>query len=394
MQKINSTPYFLPSIFIVLIVVGLVACSGNNSSTTVGSLALIDPIEVNKTIGTVEWNQNNEVEVASNAYRAMSKNTLLRAVFTNKLVPLDLSVDLFPLLEDRNCRISGRIDFDTPNTECFDESGTTAVDCSAENAFIIIDSQLSKAVACQDGNLSGQYIDGFFNISKKIDFTTENETRTGRTVSAIGAIAKLDANGEPVLNESGEAEVDERINYLFQNEFAIFFFDNEYESYVDFSFEELTCGDNAYKQVEREGMRSDKLGTLEGDGTNSYYPYTEYTDLRLESIPTEVCGENDGLVTTYHYSLSAFMENAAMGGGVDRNTQVVWSNMDISLAGKPSGILTLTHQNEGGDYELTLDFNTDGQVTITTPSANSPITRSLADFLALSQPATTEPAAE
>jgi hypothetical protein len=88
------------------------------------------------------------------------------------------------------------------------------------------------------------------------------------------------------------------------------------------------------------------------------------------------------------------MANAAMGGGVDRNTQAVWSNMDISLAGKPSGILTLTHQNEGGDYELTLDFNTDGQVTITTPSANSPITRSLADFLALSQPATTEPAAE
>jgi hypothetical protein len=387
MQTINSARYFLPLIFIALVTVGLVACTGNNSSTGDSLLALIDPIEVNKTISPVEWDPNNEVEMASNAYRTISKNTLLKAVFTNKLVPFDLSVDLFSLLKDRNCRISGRINFETANTECFDERGTE-VDCNAGNAFTIIDSQLSEAVACQDGYLSGQYIDGFLNISKLIDFTTDDETLTSRTVSAIGTITTLDANGDPVLDESGETEVDERIDYLFQNELVIFFFDNEYESYVDFSFEQLTCGANSYQKIEREGIRSDKLGTFEGDGTNSYYPYTEYSALKLESIPTEACDEEDGLVITYKYSLSAIMANAAMGGGVDRNTQASWSDMDFSLAGKPSGKLILIHTNEDKDYELTLDFNTEGQVTIITPSVNSPITQSLTEFLALSQPVT------
>jgi hypothetical protein len=382
MQKINSARYFLPLIFIALVAVGLVACTGNNSSTTVGLLALIDPIEVNKTIGTVEWDQNNEVGVASSAYQAISKNTLLRAVFTNKLVPLELSVDLFFLPKDKICNISGRINFETANPECFDESGTK-VDCSASNAVIIVDSQQRHAVACQDGDLSGQYIDGFFNTSTRTDFTTEDETLTSRTVSAIGTITTLDVNGDPVLDESGETEVDERIDYLFQNELATFFFDNKYELYIDFSLEELTCGANSYGQLEREGIRSDKIGTLEGDGTNSYYPYTEYTALKLESIPTEACDENDGLVITYDYSLSATMANAAMGGGVNRNTAVTWPDMDISLTGgDPSGILTLVHENSGGDYPLTLNFNTDGFVTITSPSENSPITLSLADFLA------------
>jgi hypothetical protein len=384
MQKIDSSRYFLPLIFIALAAVGLVACTGNNSSITVGLLALIDPIEVNKTIGTVEWDPNNEVEVASSAYRAISKNTLLRAVFTNKLVPFELSVDLFPLLKDRNCRISGRINFETANTQCFDGSGTE-VNCSAENAFVIVDPQLIKAVACQDGHSTGQYIDGFLKISKKTDFTTESEIRTSRTVSAIGTITKLDANGDPVLDASGETEVDERIDYLFQNELATFFFDNEYESYVDFSFERLTCGEKSYQQLEREGMRSNKLGTLEGDGTHNYYLYTEYTALKLESIPTEACDEKDGLVISYDYSLSTIMANAAMGGGVNRNTAVTWPDMDISLAGgDPSGTLTLVHENEDGEYTLTLNFNTDGFVTITSPSENSPITLSLADFLAKS----------
>jgi hypothetical protein len=73
-----------------------------------------------------------------------------------------------------------------------------------------------------------------------------------------------------------------------------------------------------------------------------------------------------------------------MGGGEGRNTEASWSNMDFSLAGQPSGILTLAHTNQDGDYELTLDFNTEGQVTIITPSVS--ITEPLSDFLALSQP--------
>jgi hypothetical protein len=368
MQTINSARYFLPLIFITLVSVGLVACTGNNSSTTVGLLALIDPIDVNKTINTVEWNQSNDVKMASNAYRAISKNSPIRTVFTNKLVPLDLSVDLFPLLEDRNCRISGRIDFEIPSRECFDESGTNEVNCGDDDALIIINSQLSEAIACQDGYIFGQYIDGFFNIIRRIDLTESTEFRTSTTLSAIDKTSALD-----------ESDVTQRSDYLFQNEVSILFFDNKYETYVD-----LTTCDNGrlFGKVARTGIRSPDVGFLEGDGTDQYYPYTKFTALDLVSIPVDVCDGNED----YTYSLSATMANAAMGGGVDRNTQATWSNMDISLAGKPSGILTLIHENADGDYELTLDFNTEGQVTIDLPSSNNPITQLLADFLALSQP--------
>jgi hypothetical protein len=369
MQTINSARYFLPLIFIALVAVGLVACTGNNSSTTVGLLALIDPIDVNKTINTVEWGQGNEEEMASNAYRAISKNSPIRAVFTNKLVPLDLSVDLFPLLEDRNCRISGRINFEIPSRECFDESGTNEVDCPDDGyAAITINSQLSEAVACQDGYIFGQYIDGFFNIIKKVDLTEGSEFRTSTTLSAISKISTLD-----------EADVTQRSDYLFQNDLSILFFDNEYETYVDLT----TCErGGSFGKVARTGIRSPDVGFLESDGTHNHYIYTKFTALDLVSTPIEICDDNED----YTYNLSTTMANAAMGGGVDRNTQATWSNMNISLAGKPSGILTLIHKNEDGDYELTLDFNTEGQVTIDIPSSNNPITLLLAEFLALSQP--------
>jgi hypothetical protein len=376
MQKINSARYFLPLIFIALVAIGIVACTGNNSTTTVGLLALIDPIEVNKTIGTVEWDQYNEVKMASNAYRAISKNSLIRAVFTNKLVPLDLSVDLFSLLESRPCRPSGRINFEGRRLECFDESGTNKVDCGADDAFITIDSQFSEAVACQDAQGFGQYTDGFFNIIKKVDLTESSEFRTSTTLSAINKTSTLD-----------EADVTQQSDYLFQNNVSILFFDNEFETYVDLT----TCeGGRTFGNVARTGMRSPDVGFLEGDGTDNYYPYTKYVALDLLSTPIDVCDDNEN----FTYNLSTTMANAAMGGGVDRNTQASWSDMNISLAGKPSGILTLTHKNADGDYELTLDFNMDGQVTIDLPSSNNSVTLLLADFLARSKPVTAEPAAE
>jgi hypothetical protein len=376
MQTINSARYFSPLIFIALVAVGLVACTGNNSSTGDSLLVLIDPIEVNKTISPVDWDQSNEVEMASNAYRAISKNSLIKAVFTNQLVPLDLSVDLFSLLEDRPCRPSGRINFEGRRLECFDESGTNEVDCSDGNALITIDSQLIEAVACQDGQGFGQYTDGFFNIIKKVDLTESSEFRTSTTLSAINKTSTLD-----------EADVTQQSDYLFQNNVSILFFDNEFETYVDLT----TCeGGRIFGNVARTGIRSLDIGFLEGDGADNYYPYTKYVALDLLSTPIDVCDDNEN----FTYNLSTTMANAAMGGGVDRNTQATWSDMNISLAGKPSGILTLTHKNEDGDYELTLDFNMDGQVTIDLPSSNNSVTLLLADFLARSKPVTAEPAAE
>jgi hypothetical protein len=379
MLKITPVVHYLPLAFIACLAQVLVACGSNSASTTIGPLPVIDPITVDKTISPIDWDQNNEVEMASHGYRGIVKNSLLIVVFTQKLVPLDLTVTLFPSVNDRSCRVSGRIISEIAETECFAEDGTSKVDCRTGDAVIRIDPSLSQAIKCQDGNLFGQYTDGFFNIFQKTDLTylsEEDEFRTSTTISAINTIPKLDNMEEPV--------VDKRPDYLFQNDSVILFFDNEYETYVDLT----TCDGDTYEYIARTGMRSFDVGFLEGDGIRNYYPYTQYTDLKLESIPVDACDDKE----EYNYSLSAIMANAAMGGGVNRNTAVTWPDMDISLAGgDPSGTLTLVHENEDGDYTLTLNFNTEeGLVTITSPSENSPITLQLADFLALSQPSTIE----
>ena len=112
--------------------------------------------------------------------------------------------------------------------------------------------------------------------------------------------------------------------------------------------------------------------------------YTELTGLELEAIPTYTCDDLTGKVTTdYAYSLETTMANAGMGGGTDRNTTVTWPDMMISLAGSPSGTLTLVHQNAAGDFTVTVTF--DGDTVMVTDGTTS-VSHSLAEFLALSEP--------
>ena len=390
MLKKQFASHLLPVIFIVGSTTGLVACTGNDSSATLGPSAVIDPIVVDKTIEAVEWNENNEVQMASHAYRAIAKNSMFKTVFANQQASFDLLVNLFRVSDTRNCRVSGRMITEDVNTECFLDDGITKINCSEDTADISIGSQLSQAVACQDGDLSGKYFNGFFNAIKKTDLTINTEERTSTTISAVGSTPELYENGEPVLDELGEPKVNKHIDYLFQTDSVVFFFDNKYESYIDFSTTDLSCGADTYKQVERQGIRSNEVGAFEGNGINNYYLYTKYTDLNLETVPTETCNGEGGLDITYSHSFSATIANIAMGGGIDSNTHANWLDMDLSLTGKPSGILTLIHENSDGNYTITLDFNTDGDVTINTANVNTPIILTLSEFLESSKSVTAE----
>jgi hypothetical protein len=375
----------------------LMACSGNSSTTTSGPSQVVTPIVVDKTIVAVEWTPENYVANSSHAYRVITKSSMLRLVFTNQLAAFDASVNLLRVDSSRNCSISGRIVAEMIPEVCYLEDGTTKTTCvtsSVKRENI----QKSQGIACQDGNsVGGQYFDGFFNITAKTDLTPPSEDRNSTIISALGQAATYDANGNVEIDEFGDAILKDFTDYLFQSDTSTFFFDNEYESYVDFSTTDLICGANTFKQVEQQGMRSPEVGTQEGDGIENFYLYTKFTDLDLQSIPVEVCGDNDQQVVTYTYDFSATMASVAMGGGTGRDTAVTWPDMDISLKGTPSGTLSLIHENDAGPYDtVTVNFtvDTDDNVSVIISDTSTTTTLPLPEFLALSKPVTPEPAAE
>lgn len=362
----------------------LAACSGNSSSTSSGPAPVIAPIVVDKTIAEVEWTAADYDIHASHAYRVITKNSMLRLVFTNQLAAFDTLVNLFRVDSNRDCNISGRMVAEQLGEICYEVEGGDPTTC-VDDSLIRENTQKSQGIACQDGTVAGQYFDGFFNATARIDIKTPGESRTSTTLSAVDRAPTFDGNGDPILNEDGDPVLKDFTDYLFQSDTSIFFFDHQYESYVDFSDDELICGDSEFSQVVRQGMRSDLVGTQEGDGTDNFYLYTELTNLLLEATPTYTCDIPTEKVTTdYSYSLTTTMANAGMGGGTDRNTVATWPDMMISLAGTPSGTLTLVHQNAAAVFvTVTVTFNGD---TVTVADGATSVTHSLADFLALSEP--------
>jgi hypothetical protein len=380
----------------------LTACSGNSSTTTSGPSQVVTPIAIDKTMTPVEWDSANYVTNASHAYRVITKNSMLEYVFTNRLAAFDTLVNLLRVDTNKNCAISGRIEATNVGDVCYDDNEDKE---TCNSSPITENIQESQAIACQDGTVSGLYFDGFFNLTARTDLTELDEKRTSTIISAEGQAATHDANGNLMLDEFGDTILGDFTDYLFQSDISTFFFDHEYVSYVDFSTNVLDCSGTEYQTVNKQGIRSSKVGTQEGDGTDNFYLYTELTDLDLKSIPTEVC-DGDKQVVTYAYSFTATMTNAAMGGTDSdtletSNTLVTWPDMDISvtkdssgiLISEPSGVMTLVHENTAGDYTVTADFNTDGQVTLT-PDVGAPSTLTLSEFLELSKPVTPEPAAE
>ena len=376
----------------------LTACSGNSSSTTTGPAAVVDPVVIDKTMAEVEWTAANYATNASHAYRVITKSSMLRYVFTNRLAEFDILVSLLRVNTNRDCNISGRMVATMIGDICYDADGDKE---TCDNSPITENTQKSQAIACQDGSVAGQYFDGFFNTTARTDLTVANENRTSTTIFAVDTAPTFDKNGDQIFDEHGNPVLADFTDYLFQSDISTFFFDHQYESYVDFDTDGpdniadlAACTDEKTSYVKQQGMRSDMVGTQEGDGVSNFYLYTQLTDLNLKSTPSYYC-DGDIIKANYAYSLETTMANAAMGGGTDRNTVATWPDMDISVEkdssgvfrNEPSGIMTLVHENSTGNYSVVVNFNVDGQVTLT-PSIGAPSTLTLSEFLALSEPVT------
>lgn len=380
----------LAPVFLVVASTGLVGCEGNNSTTTVAGSPVITPIDVDKNIAAVEWDGNNDEAMASHAYRAIAQNSMLKLVFTNQLASFDILVNLFRVDSNRDCNISGTMVSTIENDKCYLADETTLVDCNADDAAVKTGAQLSRALACQDGVHTGQYFDGFFNVNSRTDTLTANELQTSTTISAVGEINKFDSSGAIVLDEFDDPIKETITDYTFQNDNFTFFFSNEYQLFVDFDtngpdnlVDLAACTDENTKYAARQGMRSDAVSAMEASGTSGY-GYVEFTNLNLMSVPSYSCTD-DSITTAYDYSFTATLASAILGGGVDANTLVSWPDLNIPLIGHTEGTMTLTHSNSGNTpYVVTVAFDGNGNVTITSDNTNS--TQTVSDFFALSNP--------
>lgn len=386
MKKMKAVPLVLS----LTVATALVGCESNSSSTTrIGASPVISPDTINKEIEAVEWDGNNDVVMASHAYRVVSQNSMLRAVFTNQLSTLDVLINLFRLTDSRECNISGRMVAEEVPQQCYTADGSTSVDCNDDTAVISVASQLSQGVACQDGVTSGRYFDGFFNITSRNDETTANELRTSSTISAVGEINQVNASGEVIVDGEGDPVTTTLTDYIFQNDSFTFFFSNEYVSYVDFDTNGpdnlvalASCTDENTTYLARQGMRSDAVAAQETTITDGY-SYVEYSNLDLAAVPTYSCSGED-IETSYSYSLTTTLASVELGGGTDGKTQVSWPDLNIPLTGNTEGTMTLTHTNAGNTpYVVTVAFDGNGNVTITSANTNS--TQTVAEFFALSK---------
>ena len=367
----------------------LVGCEGNSSTTSLGTIPVIVPINVDKEMAAVEWDENNDVAMASHAYRAIAQNSMLKLVFTNQLASFDILVNLFRVDSNRDCNTSGSMISTIENDICHLSDETTEVACDAETAAVKTGAQLSRALECQDGIYAGQYFDGFFNVTSRTDTLTTNELQTSTTISAIGEINKRDTAGDIVLDEFDDPIKETITDYKFQNESFTFFFSNEYQLYVDFdtngpdNLDDLAaCTDENTKYAARQGMRSDAVSALETTGSDGY-GYVEFSNLNLMSVPSYSCTD-DVITTAYNYSFTATLASAVLGGGENANTLASWPDLNIPLIGDTSGTLTLTHANTAGDYVMTVAFDGAGNVTITSDGGTD-VTHTVADFFAVSK---------
>lgn len=397
----------------------LTAC-GNGSSTSLGPPAIIDPITIDKTIGVVEWNQNNEVEMASHAYRAIARHSMLATLYSGKSAIFSSFINLVNGSRDRSCNISGSVDADLLERQCKNASNAD-VPCTVTNTnngktesnpLAVLQSTEQRAVfyRCQDGKASGSYFDGPLRVIVKDDSSIADVFTTTTTVSAVAEISKQDENGKFILDANDEVEKINATDFLSQSDSYAFFIGHEYNlettydtstgrltSPVDLS--ECTTADETvngvFKQgtsiVVQEAMKTDFVAAVQDSFPESSsgprFPYAEFTNLNLiaannnfrcEDLNTETSVVNESLRYDTTYTLSTKIESAVLG----KNTQFDWADLVIpSNQEKIGGTITLTHTNpDAADYSISVLFDGLGGGTV-----NSGSSMTVEEFLALSE---------
>ena len=169
MLKKNHVAHFLPLALITGVAMGLLGCSGNDSSLTLGPPLVIVPIEIDKTIEAVEWSENNEVEMASHAYRAVARHSMLATLYSGKSAVFSGFINIIQRAENRSCNAGGSMNVVIVDTAC-ENSSNGVEECTipdedgklVANSDAVITTKEQRAIfyQCQDGTTYGSYFNG------------------------------------------------------------------------------------------------------------------------------------------------------------------------------------------------------------------------------------------
>lgn len=390
----------------IALIGGLAACTGNDSSSTFSPAPVIDPVEVDKAIGEVDWDQTNQVEMASHAYRAIARHSMLATLYSGKSAVFSTFINIVNGSRNRSCNISGSIDADLLEKQCQNASNGD-VPCTAINtdngekepnpdASIIISEQRAIFYSCQDGISSGAYFHGPLRVIVKDDTSVDDQFMSTTTISAVAEVSKQDEKGKFILDADNKIVKETVTDFLYQSESFAFFIGHEYnlETTYDTSADRLTSPvdlsectvadktvDGVVKVgtgtsiVVQEAMKTDLVAALQDSFPQSSlgprFPYTEFTDLNLTAINSDFgCVDhnddsnviNESLRYKTTYTLSTKIASKALGS----DTQFDWAGLVIpSNQEKVDGTITLTHTNSGSTpYEVTVAFDGKGGVTV------------------------------
>ena len=389
--------------------IALVGCSGNDSSTSIGSSPVVTPVKVKKEFTAVDWNTSNEAIMASHVYRSIAKNAFLSLGFAEDLGAIKTLFTYYRVNDNRSCKISGSMKSEQMGDVCFSDAEVTEIPCtvldeddstkSIENPELVVttNTQRSLASKCQDGVYIAKYFDGYFNFTDKDDISVNGELHGSTIFSAIGSVAVFDEQGDQKMNDDGDLLTEEITDYLYQTDSLAFFFDHEYDIYIDLEATPDTlsaCTDGINQVLIQQGIRSPQVGAYEEKGAGGY-DYNRLTNLDLKAVPIHTC-DDSVLKRELEYSLTATIESAVIGGGDDNETTINWTNAFIPLivgpGNYPKGEMTLVHQNSGTlSHTVTIDFDSSsGMVTVNRGLSGQTTFNSIADFLELSKPEVVE----
>lgn len=375
--------------------IALVGCSGNDSSTTIGAAPVIDPIEVNKAIAALDWDQNNEVEMASHAYRAVARHSMLATLYSGQSAIFTSFINLVQGSRDRNCNASGSIDAVLVAAECKDDI-SEVVDCTItedekviSNPEVVVTTTEQSAIfyQCQDGITAGTYFDGPLRVVLQDDFSVTDVYKNTTTVSALAEVSQQGEDGKFVLNADDEVVKVQATDFLMQNEFNTFFMAHEYNldtiydtaanRFESPDISECTTADETVDGVIKLGTSIVKQQSLTSDFVaglqepSPQFSYTEFTDLdliatkinfRCEDIDEDTANGDESLRFETRYNLTTKIESKALG----EDTQFSWTDLVIPTDQKNiEGTIVLTHTNQdASNYVVTVVFDKLGNLTV------------------------------
>jgi len=383
----------------------LVGCEGNSSTTSLRTVPVIVPITVDKEIAAVDWDQNNEVVMASHAYRAIARNSMLATVYSGQSAIFKSFISIITGSRDSQCDVSGSIDAVLASSVCTDENDAE-VSCTIEDGEDIITNPAVKITnteqsaifyQCQNvlytGVYSGRYLNGPLRVVVTDDFSVANVYTNTSKISAVAQVSQQDENGKFVLNDDDEVIKVQATDFLLQDEYNTFLISHDYDLQVQYdtrsdrltsrSISECTTEDKTeavpgsdelvFKPgtsiVTEEKISSDQVAALQEP--TPQLSYTEYTDLNLVAVKSNFRCEdlnddtvivNESLRYDTAYNLMVNLESKALG----ENTVLSWTDLVIPTNQKNiEGTITLTHTNVGASlHVVTVVFDGIGNLTV------------------------------